>query len=74
MVLDKMDKIIIVVVEIKKNYFIYGKCMNYFKKYKVYDENNIVKVGDIVRIMEICLLLVIKCFCLLEVVEEVVII
>lgn len=69
-----MDKIIIVVVEIKCNYLVYGKCINYFKKYKVYDENNVVKEGDIVCIMEICLFLVIKCFCFVEVVEKVVII
>uniref|UniRef100_UPI002931DA94 30S ribosomal protein S17 n=1 Tax=Enterococcus faecium TaxID=1352 RepID=UPI002931DA94 len=36
----------------KKNHPIYGKRMNYSKKYKVHDENNTAKVGDIVRIME----------------------
>lgn len=69
-----MDKIIIVVVEMYKKYGLYGKCVKYFKKFKVYDENNIVKIGDVVCIFEICLLFVIKYFCLLEVVEEVVII
>lgn len=49
---DKMDKTITVAVETKKNHPIYGKRMNYSKKYKVHDENNTAKVGDIVRIME----------------------
>ncbi|MGC2930588.1 30S ribosomal protein S17, partial [Enterococcus faecium] len=49
---DKMEKTITVAVETKKNHPIYGKRMNYTKKYKVHDENNTAKVGDIVRIME----------------------
>lgn len=49
-VLDKMDKIIIVFVEIYKIYKLYGKWVKYFKKYKIYDENNLVKLGDIVKI------------------------
>ena len=36
---DKMDKTITVAVETKKNHPIYGKRMNYSKKYKVHDEN-----------------------------------
>ena len=49
---DKMDKTITVVVETKRNHPIYGKRMNYSKKYKAHDENNESKVGDIVKIME----------------------
>lgn len=71
---DKMDKTITVAVETKKNHPIYGKRMNYSKKYKVHDENNIAKVGDIVRIMETRPLSATKRFRLLEVVEEAVII
>ena len=71
---DKMDKTITVVVETKKNHPIYGKRMNYSKKYKVHDENNTAKVGDIVRIMETRPLSATKRFRLLEVVEEAVII
>ncbi len=37
---DKMDKTITVVVETKKNHPIYGKRLNYSKKYKAHDENN----------------------------------
>ena len=71
---DKMDKTITVAVETKKNHPIYGKRMNYPKKYKVHDENNTAKVGDIVRIMETRPLSATKRFRLLEVVEEAVII
>ena len=71
---DKMDNTITVAVETKKNHPIYGKRMNYSKKYKVHDENNTAKVGDIVRIMETRPLSATKRFRLLEVVEEAVII
>ena len=71
---DKMDKTITVGVETKKNHPIYGKRMNYSKKYKVHDENNTAKVGDIVRIMETRPLSATKRFRLLEVVVEAVII
>ena len=71
---DKMDKTITVAVETKKIHPIYGKRMNYSKKYKVHDENNTAKVGDIVRIMETRPLSATKRFRLLEVVEEAVII
>ena len=50
---DKMDKTITVVVETKRNHPVYGKRINYSKKYKAHDENNVAKEGDIVRIMEI---------------------
>ena len=70
----KMDKTITVSVETKKNHPIYGKRMNYSKKYKVHDENNTAKVGDIVKIMETRPLSATKRFRLLEVVEEAVII
>ena len=71
---DKMDKTITVAVETKKNHPIYGKRMNYSKKYKVHDENNTAKVGDIVKIMKTRPLSATKRFRLLEVVEEAVII
>ena len=68
-----MDKTITVAVETKKNHPIYGKRMNYSKKYKVHDENNTAKVGDIVRIMETRPLSATKRFRLLEIVEKAVI-
>ena len=49
---DKMDKTITVVVETKRNHPVYGKRINYSKKYKAHDENNEAHVGDTVSIME----------------------
>ena len=71
---DKMDKTITVVVETKRNHPIYGKRMNYSKKYKAHDENNEAKVGDIVKIMETRPLSATKRFRLVEIVEKAVII
>ena len=71
---DKMDKTITVVVETKRNHPVYGKRINYSKKYKAHDENNYAKTGDIVRIMETRPLSKDKHFRLVEIVEEAVII
>lgn len=71
---DKMDKTITVVVETKRTHKIYGKRINYSKKYKAHDENNQAKIGDIVRIMETRPLSATKRFRLLEIVEKAVVI
>ena len=71
---DKMDKTITVVVETKRNHPVYGKRINYSKKYKAHCENNSAKTGDIVRIMETRPLSKDKHFRLVEIVEEAVII
>ncbi|EQC93289.1 MAG: 30S ribosomal protein S17 [Lactococcus lactis] len=71
---DKMDKTITVFVETKRNHPVYGKRINYSKKYKAHDENNSAKTGDIVRIMETRPLSKDKHFRLVEIVEEAVII
>ncbi|GBG96150.1 30S ribosomal protein S17 [Lactococcus termiticola] len=71
---DKMDKTITVVVETKRNHPVYGKRINYSKKYKAHDENNTAKTGDIVRIMETRPLSKDKRFRLIEIVEEAVIV
>ena len=71
---DKMDKTITVVVETKRNHPVNGKRINYSKKYKAHDENNVAKEGDIVRIMETRPLSATKRFRLVEVVEKAVII
>jgi len=47
-----MDKTIVVAVETRKRHPLYKKTMKTTKKYKVHDENNEAKVGDIVVIME----------------------
>lgn len=71
---DKMDKTIVVVVETYKKHSLYGKRIKYTKKFKAHDENNQAKVGDIVRIMETRPLSKDKCWRLVEVVEEAIII
>ncbi len=49
---DKMDKTITVAVDTKKKHPLYGKRVNYTKKYKAHDEKNEAREGDIVEIME----------------------
>ena len=71
---DKMDKTIVVVIETQKKHSRYGKRIKYSKKYKAHDENNVAKIGDIVKIMETRPLSSTKHFRLVEVVEESVII
>ena len=71
---DKMDKTITVVVETYKKHSLYGKRVNYSKKFKAHDEQNEAKIGDIVRIMETRPLSATKRFRLTEIVEKAVII
>lgn len=49
---DKMNKTIVVKVETVKQHPLYKKTIKTSKKYKVHDENNEAKVGDVVKIME----------------------
>lgn len=71
---DKMDKTVTVVVETYKKHPLYGKRVKYSKKLKAHDEQNVAKVGDIVRIMETRPLSATKRFRLVEVIEKAVII
>jgi small subunit ribosomal protein S17 len=71
---DKMDKTITVLVETYKKHPLYGKRVKYSKKYKAHDENNIAKVGDIVKIMETRPLSATKRFRLVAIVEKAVIV
>ncbi|WP_010632273.1 30S ribosomal protein S17 [Sporolactobacillus vineae] len=71
---DKMDKTITVLVETYKNHRLYGKRVNYSKRFKAHDEKNQAKVGDIVEIMETRPLSKDKRFRLVKIVEESVII
>ncbi|WP_368653615.1 30S ribosomal protein S17 [Ornithinibacillus sp. 4-3] len=71
---DKMDKTITVLVESYKVHRLYGKRVKYSKKFKTHDENNVAKIGDIVRIMETRPLSATKRYRLVEVVEEAIII
>lgn len=49
---DAMDKTVVVEVSTSKRHPLYGKRVNYSKKYKAHDESNEIKSGDIVEIME----------------------
>ncbi len=49
---DKMDKTIVVAVETFVTHPLYKKQIRQTTKFKVHDENNECKVGDVVRIME----------------------
>lgn len=71
---DKMDRTITVLVETQKKVSLYGKRVKYSKKYKVHDEDNKAKIGDVVKIMETRPLSKTKRFRLVDIVEESVII
>jgi small subunit ribosomal protein S17 len=49
---DKMDKTVVVKVTRTFRHPLYGKVMHNFKKYKVHDEQNAAKVGNVVEIVE----------------------
>ena len=65
-----MDKTITVVVETKKTHPLYGKRVNYSKKFKAHDENNEARIGDRVEIMETRPLSATKRFRLVKIVEK----
>ena len=49
---NKIAKTITVLVETKKGHSLYGKRVQYTKKYKAHDEEQVAKIGDAVEIME----------------------
>ncbi|MBN1190014.1 MAG: 30S ribosomal protein S17 [Dehalococcoidales bacterium] len=49
---DKMEKTVIVQVEVSEHHPLYHKTINRSTRYKVHDENRVSKVGDTVRIVE----------------------
>ena len=49
---DKMDKTVVVTVELKTMHPLYKKAVTTSKKYKAHDEENVCGVGDKVRIVE----------------------
>ena len=67
---DAMDKTITVKVETKKTHPLYGKRVEYSKKFKAHDENNEAHVGDRVEIMETRPLSATKRVRLVEIVEK----
>jgi small subunit ribosomal protein S17 len=67
---DKMDKSVVVAVEIREKHPIYGKFVNKTKKFHVHDEKNDAHVGDTIRIMETRPLSKTKCWRLVEIIER----
>ncbi len=49
---DRMDKTVMVEVEIRQRHPLYGKSMRRTSKLAAHDEGNEAKVGDKVRVME----------------------
>jgi small subunit ribosomal protein S17 len=49
---DKMDKTVVVEVDVAEHHPLYHKTIKKVVKYKVHDENKESKVGDVVRIVE----------------------
>ncbi len=49
---DKMDKTVVVTVQRVTQHRLYSKVMKVHKKYKAHDEDNVVRMGDVVRIRE----------------------
>ena len=71
---DKEDKTIKVLVVTYRKHPLYGKRVEYSKKFTAHDENNQAKVGDIVEIMETRPLSKTKRYRLVKIVEVAVII
>ena len=49
---DRMDKTVVVVVELLRQHPLYKKTIRYQTKLKAHDEDNACRVGDMVRIVE----------------------
>ncbi len=49
---DKMDKTVVVQVSDRKSHPLYKKVIEHRVRFKVHDEGNECRVGDLVRIME----------------------
>lgn len=67
---DKMDKTIVVSVEITELHPIYKKTITRTKNYKAHDENNEAHVGDTVSIMETRHLSKDKCWRVVEILQR----
>ncbi|GAB6153003.1 30S ribosomal protein S17 [Desulfosporosinus burensis] len=67
---DKMDKTVVVSVEITERHPVYKKSITRTKNYKAHDENNDARIGDTVSIMETRLLSKDKCWRVVEITER----
>ncbi|MRN57103.1 30S ribosomal protein S17 [Paenibacillus sp. 19GGS1-52] len=70
---DKMDKTIVIAVETYKKHNLYHKRIKSTKKFKAHDEENVAKIGDVVKVMETRPLSKDKRWRLIEVIEAAVI-
>lgn len=67
---NKMDKTIVVTIELLVEHHLYKKRIKKTRKFKVHDENNECRVGDTVRIMETQPLSKEKRWRLVEIIEK----
>ncbi len=67
---NKMDRSIVVEIEMKKKHPIYGKFVKKTNKFMAHDENNECNIGDTVRIGETRPLSKNKCWRLVEIIER----
>lgn len=67
---DKMDKTVVVAVEITERHPVYKKTITRTKNYKAHDENNEANVGDIVSIMETRPISKDKCWRVVEITQK----
>lgn len=49
---NKMDKTVVVAVEVTRHHPLYKKAVRHTAKYKAHDEGNVCQIGDVVRIVE----------------------
>jgi small subunit ribosomal protein S17 len=49
---DKMDKTVVVLVESLRRHRLYKKVVKHTSKFKVHDQENTCKIGDVVKIVE----------------------
>lgn len=67
---DRMDKTVVALVEVLRKHPMYKKYVRRSKKYKVHDEKNECRVGDIIRFTQTRPLSKDKCYRLVEIVER----
>lgn len=67
---DKMNKTIVVAVDITALHPLYKKYVKRTKKLKAHDETNDAKMGDVVRVMECRPISKEKCWKLVEIIER----
>jgi len=67
---DKMDKTVVVSIEITERHPVYKKSITRTKNYKAHDENNEAHTGDTVSIMETRLLSKDKCWRVVEILQK----